>query len=47
VEEFEARLEELAQAIDDRLMNATLETAQRLEDGLSLEFSLVGEDEQG
>jgi len=47
MEAFEQRIEELEGAIDDDLVQATLESARRLENGLSLEFSLVGEDEQG
>lgn len=47
MEEFEARLGELEQSVDDDLVEAILETARRTEDGLSLEFSLIGEDEGG
>jgi len=47
MEAFEQRIEELEGAIDDDLVQATLDSARRLENGLVLEFAFVGEDERG
>ncbi|WP_161881302.1 hypothetical protein [Deinococcus alpinitundrae] len=46
MEAFEQWIEELEQAIDDDLVQATLDSARRLEHSLALEFAFVGVDER-